>query len=176
MSEIFDALFTKRGKFFYQAWFQKLGAPEAEAEADPRGFLRKFYYALSGDAPKGAWPSDKTADRTLLDGLIDPPEFPAWLTPKDLDYYVGEFERSGFFGPISRYRNHERDFDYLRGFADRRVEQPASSSAAPATSPTTCSAAATIPLRSCAASSPTCASPTSSKVAATGPSRSAPKR
>ncbi|MEI9995858.1 MAG: alpha/beta hydrolase [Rhizomicrobium sp.] len=124
-SEIFDAIFTKRGKFFYQAWFQKAELPEAEAEADPRDFLRKFYYTLSGDAPDGAWPDNKTADMTLLDGLKDPGVFPAWLTPAELDYYVGEFEASGFFGPISRYRNHERDFAYLSRFADRKIAQPA---------------------------------------------------
>lgn len=124
-SDIFNEIFTSRGKFFYQAYFQKAHLPEEEAEANPRGFLRKFYYALSGDAPDGAWPADKTADKRLLDGLVDPDPFPAWLTPVELDYYVDEFARSGFFGPISRYRNHERDFDYLRGFADRKIEQPA---------------------------------------------------
>ena len=124
-TEIFDEIFTRRGKFFYQAYFQKEGLPEAEAEANPRDFLRKFYYALSGDAPDGAWPNNKTSDMRLLDGLADPGVFPAWLPPSDLDYYVGEFETSGFFGPISRYRNHERDFEYLRGFADRKIEQPA---------------------------------------------------
>ncbi|MDB5443691.1 MAG: epoxide hydrolase [Phenylobacterium sp.] len=40
-TEVFDALFTKKNHFFYQAWFQKVGPPEAEAEADVRGFLRK---------------------------------------------------------------------------------------------------------------------------------------
>jgi pimeloyl-ACP methyl ester carboxylesterase len=124
-SDIFNEIFTKRGKFFYQAWFQNPRLPEAEAEANPRDFLRKFYYAISGDAPDGTWPNDKTSGQTLLEGLIDPAEFPAWLTPSDLDYYVKEFEGSGFFGPISRYRNHERDFAYLRGFADRKIEQPA---------------------------------------------------
>ena len=124
-SEIFDAIFTKRGKFFYQAYFQKADIPEAEAQANPRDFLRKFYYALSGDAPDGTWPNDKTADMKLLDGLIDPPVFPAWLKPEELDYYMKEFEGSGFFGPISRYRNHECDFEYLRRFADRKIAQPA---------------------------------------------------
>jgi pimeloyl-ACP methyl ester carboxylesterase len=124
-TDIFHDIFTRRGKFFYQAWFQNAELPEKEAEADPRGFLRKFYYALSGDAPDGTWPLDKTSDMTLLQGLVDPEVFPAWLTPADLDYYVGEFTRSGFFGPISRYRNHERDFAYLRPFAGRKIEQPA---------------------------------------------------
>ena len=124
-TDVFHDIFTRRGKFFYQAWFQNPELPEREAEADPRGFLRKFYYALSGDAPDGTWPTDKTSDMTLLQGLVDPKEFPAWLTPADLDYYVGEFTRSGFFGPISRYRNHERDFAYLRQFAGRKIAQPA---------------------------------------------------
>ncbi len=124
-TEIFDEIFTRRGKFFYQAYFQKAREPEAEAEANPRDFLRKFYYALSGDAPNGTWPTDKTSDMRLLDGLVDPDPFPAWLKPAELDYYVGEFTRSGFFGPISRYRNHERDFEYLRRFADRKIAQPA---------------------------------------------------
>jgi pimeloyl-ACP methyl ester carboxylesterase len=124
-TEVFDELFTRRGRFFYQAYFQKVGEPEAEAEANPRDFLRKFYYALSGDAPDGTWPTNKTSEQRLLDGLVDPDPFPSWLKPEDLDYYVGEFERSGFRGPINRYRNHERDFEYLRTFAGRKIEQPA---------------------------------------------------
>ena len=123
--DVFDEIFTKRGKFFYQAYFQKLDTPEAEAEANPRDFLRKFYYAISGDAPDGTWPTDKTVDQKLLDGLVDPEVFPSWLTPDELDYYVSEFTNSGFFGPISRYRNHDADFEYLRQFADRKIEQPA---------------------------------------------------
>lgn len=124
-TEVFDEIFTHRGRFFYQAYFQKEHEPEAEAEANPRDFLRKFYYALCGDAPDGTWPTNKTSKQRLLEGLVDPDPFPAWLTPTDLDYYVGEFERSGFRGPINRYRNHERDFEYLRTFAGRKIAQPA---------------------------------------------------
>src|SRR5258706_4332398 len=68
---VFDEVFTARGKFFYQAYFQKEGAAEAEAEADPRAFLRKFFYAISGDAPKGTWPTHQTDDMKLLDRLVD---------------------------------------------------------------------------------------------------------
>lgn len=124
-SAVFDEVFTKRNKFFYQAYFQKEGVAEAEAERDIRGFLRKFYYALCGEAPDGSWPSDKTADATLLQGLVDPDPFPSWLSAADLDYYVGEFARSGLRGPINRYRNHERDFAFLRRFEGRKIEQPA---------------------------------------------------
>jgi len=123
-TEVFEEIFTKRGRFFYQAYFQKEGVAEAEAEKDVRDFLRKFYYAISGDAPDGTWPIDKPVDATLLDRLVDPDPFPAWLSPKDLDYYVGEFENSGLRGPINRYRSHERDFEYLQQFKDRKIEQP----------------------------------------------------
>lgn len=124
-SAIFDELFTAKNRFFYQVYFQEVGRAERDFDRDPRDFLRTFYYAISGDAPDRSWPTNKTADATLLEGLIRPEPFPAWMSPADLDYYVGEFERSGFFGPISRYRNHDRDFAWLQQFKDRRIEQPA---------------------------------------------------
>lgn len=123
--EVFEEVFTARGKFFYQAYFQAPGVAEAELRAGPRDSLRRFYYALSGDAPVGTWPTDKPAEARLLDRLPDPDPFPAWLTDADLDYYTGEFERSGFAGPLNRYRNHDADFRYLQGFKGRRIEQPA---------------------------------------------------
>ena len=123
--EVFDELFTAKNRFFYQAYFQKEGVAEAELEANPRDSLRKFFYAISGDAPAGAWPNNKTAEANLLEGLADPEPFPGWLTPADLDYYVSEFKASGFRGPINRYRNHDRDFEFLKTFEGRKIEQPA---------------------------------------------------
>ncbi len=124
MSVMIKEVFTSRGKFFYQHYFQDQGVAEAEMQADVRGALRKFYYAISGDAPDGTWPSDKVVGDPLLLRLPDPDPFPAWLTPADLDYFVGEFEGSGFRGPINRYRNHDRDFDYLKQFQGRSIDQP----------------------------------------------------
>ena len=124
-NEIFDALFTKKNRFFYQAYFQKPGVAEAELEADPRRFLRCFLYAISGDAKADSWPRDKTADAALLDGLEDPKVFPAWLSEADLDYYAGEFARSGLRGPINRYRNHERDWRFLLPFKGQPIRQKA---------------------------------------------------
>lgn len=117
--------FTKRGRFFYQVYFQDVGVAEAELEADVRGALRKFYYAISGDAPDGTWPTDKKHGDTLLHRLPDPQPFPAWLSRADEDYYVGEFSQSGFRGPLNRYRNHQRDFAFLNRFQGKTIEQPA---------------------------------------------------
>ena len=123
-NETFRRAFTDKGRFFYQEWFAQVGPAEAEAERDVRDFLRKFYYAISGDAPAGTWP-EKPAGATLLDGMVDPGVMPAWMSDADLDYYVAEFESSGFFGPLSRYRNHERDWAWQQQFVDRRIEAPA---------------------------------------------------
>lgn len=124
-SDYFHDLFTAKNRFFYQAYFQTAGVAEAEAEADIGGFLRKFVYAICGDAPDGTWPMNKTAADDLLTGLIDPNPFPAWMTPADLDYYIGQFEQSGLRGPINRYRNHKADFVWQSQFRGRKIEQPA---------------------------------------------------
>jgi pimeloyl-ACP methyl ester carboxylesterase len=122
---MYEEIFTRRGRFFYQHYFQEPGVAEAEFEADVRDSLRRFYYAISGDAPDGTWPADKIVGDRLLHRLPDSEPFPAWLTSADLDYFTSEFEASGFRGPLNRYRNHDLDFAYLSGFADRRIEQPA---------------------------------------------------
>jgi len=125
LRETFEEMFTARGRFFYQEYFQHEGVAEAEMEKDVRGALRRFYYAISGDAPDGTWPTDKKVGDALLYRLPDPDPFPAWLTGADLDYYVGEFEGSGFRGPINRYRNHDADFIWLQAFQGRKIRQPA---------------------------------------------------
>ena len=117
-------MYTDQGKFFYQAYFKDEGVAEAAFEADVRGGLRKLYYAGSGDS-QGYWgaPDKKHGDH-LLDGLEDPDPFPWWMTPADIDYFVSEFTASGFRGPINRYRNHTRDFEYMSTIEDRVIHQP----------------------------------------------------
>jgi pimeloyl-ACP methyl ester carboxylesterase len=118
-------LFDDHGRFFYQSYFREPGVAEAAFDPDPRAFLTKFYYAISGDAKPGTWPMNKTSADALLDILPEPPGFGPWMTDADMDYYVGEFTRSGFFGPLSRYRNHTRDFHFLQRTKGRTIDQPA---------------------------------------------------
>ena len=42
LNQIFKAMFTDQGKFFYMAYFQQEGVAEAEFEADVRGALRRM--------------------------------------------------------------------------------------------------------------------------------------
>ena len=123
--DIIKEMFDDKNHFFYQSYFREPGKAEAVYDPDPRDFLRRFLYAISGDVKPNSWPMNKDSSATLLEGLEDPEVFPAWMTDADLDYFTSEFEKSGFFGPLSRYRNHTPDFHYLQQFKDRLIEQPA---------------------------------------------------
>jgi pimeloyl-ACP methyl ester carboxylesterase len=121
--QLFKNLYKDR--FFYQIYFQEPGVAEAEFEADLRTALRKTYYLASGESRKAGPRPPKPADAKYLDGMIDPDPYPAWLTAADLDYYVGEFEQSGFRGPLNRYRTSELDFAQQAELVGRKIGQPA---------------------------------------------------
>jgi pimeloyl-ACP methyl ester carboxylesterase len=120
--ELFRRIYQDR--FFYQLYFQEPGVAEAELEADVRTSLRKFYYWSSGEARKANDRIASPAGPGLLDRLVDPAQFPTWLTDADLDYYASQFRDSGFRGPLNRYRNSERDFADLAELGGQRIAQP----------------------------------------------------
>ena len=122
-TEVFREHFTSKGRFFYQEYFQEPGVAEAEAERDPREWVARMMYSISGDVPPGDY-FDKPLGATFLEGLPDPAPV-GWLTEDDLDFYEAEFKSSGFRGPLNRYRNHETDFEWLQQWNGKRIEQPA---------------------------------------------------
>ncbi|MFV0438167.1 MAG: alpha/beta fold hydrolase [Desulfopila sp.] len=124
LNRIFKKNFTDQGKFFYMAYFQDEGVAEAELEVDVRDSLRRMYFAASADSA-GHWGAPgKPLGEPLLKGLENPDPFPAWLSAGDIDYYVGEFQRSGFRGPINRYRNYEPDWQLVQALPDPVIYQP----------------------------------------------------
>src|SRR5262249_44766827 len=117
---------------FYQLYFQTPGVAETELGRDPRETIRRFLYSASGDVPRK---SDNTlgdqapgmVPRTggLLPRTVDPQALPAWLTDADIDFYAGEFARSGFRGGLNWYRNIDRNWELLGPFAGAKVTVPA---------------------------------------------------
>lgn len=122
--DVVKPYFADRGKFFYQDYFQEPGRAEAELEADTAGFVRRFYYWISGDAPPRLG-HGRPAGSRLLDGLPDPDPFPAWLPPEEIDHLARAFARGGLRGPLNRYRNQHRDVEWLAPWRGARIEQPA---------------------------------------------------
>ena len=110
--------------FFYILYFQEPGVAEEELESDVRRSLRMFMFSASGEAPEGAATPAKKKGAKLMDGMPEPETMP-WLTEADLDFYTGEFERTGFRGGLNRYRNMDRDWEELPQLADKKIEQPA---------------------------------------------------
>ena len=122
------AILGKRfeGSFFYMLYFQQPGVAEAELERDVRRSLRLIYYAASGDAQTpGLGFAFKSPAAGLLEGMIDPPKLPAWLTEHDLDVLAESFRGSGFRGPINRYRAMDLDWAESEASSGLKVTVPA---------------------------------------------------
>ena len=118
--------------WFYQLYFQAPGVADAELERDVRLSLRRILYSGSGDVPRRAR-TIASPDTTgmlprlggFLDRTVEPDMLPQWLTEADIDFYAGEFMRTGFRGGLNWYRNIDRNWELLAPFAGARVSVPA---------------------------------------------------
>ncbi len=61
----------------------------------------------------------------FLNHTAEPPALPAWLTEADVEFYAGEFARTGFRGGLNWYRNIDRNWELLAPYAGARVTVPA---------------------------------------------------
>jgi pimeloyl-ACP methyl ester carboxylesterase len=111
---------------FYQLFLQTPGA-EAGLGRDLRLTFRYQFDTFSGDKPPpagdGALPPGMLPRKGGF--LIDPPSLPAWVTESDIDVYVKEFARSGFYGPLAWWRNIDRGWALMAPFAGAAVTVPA---------------------------------------------------
>ena len=123
--EMYDAVFAEQ--FFYINYFQPVGVAEAELEGDTRHFLRDFYYSASGDGMKSgkAFTPAPREGTTLLSTLAEAPGvFPSWLSEKDIDTFAAAFATSGFFGPLSFYRNIDANWRRSKDIALSTLTMP----------------------------------------------------
>jgi pimeloyl-ACP methyl ester carboxylesterase len=117
---------------FYQLYFQKPGVAEGELERDPRATIRRCLYSGSGDAPRRPelWTNERAPGMLPRSGgfltpTINPERLPSWLTEADIEFYAGEFARTGFRGGLNWYRNIDRNWELMAPFAGLRVTIPA---------------------------------------------------
>ncbi len=111
--------------FFYILYFQAPGVAEAEFEADVRRSLLLSLVNLSASARSEQALAGRPRTSTMFGDAKMPASLPEWLTEADLDYYVSEFERTGFRGGLNRYRNMDRDWSELARLQGAKVMQPA---------------------------------------------------
>lgn len=107
------------GEDFYVVHFNRRpGVADAVFDADPARFLRNLYRTDVPPAPPA--PGMALVDLARSD---DPPGAPL-LSDDDLAVFVSAFERTGFTGSVSWYRNLDRNW-HLLADVDPVVRQPA---------------------------------------------------
>jgi pimeloyl-ACP methyl ester carboxylesterase len=115
------------GEGFYMAYFQQPGVADTELARDVPATMRRFLYAISGDAPVPAEPRGPVvpAGAGVLEILAEPPALPAWVSQADLDFYVAEFARTGFTGGLNWYRTIDLSWELMAPWQGARVSPPA---------------------------------------------------
>ena len=118
-TELFRALYGDR--FFYMLYFQLPELAERELDADVARSLRTIIWGGTGETaappldPSELPPMEGTGLLDTWGGRHPVPEgLPAWLPADDFDRFVSQFTTSGFFGPISWYRNLDADWELTR--------------------------------------------------------------
>ncbi len=119
-------------RFFYILYFQPVGPAEAELERDVRHTMATVLWGASGPG----WAARPAGDPPPMEGtgfltaMAVAPELPfvgpegPWLTGADLDAYTESFVASGFFGPVSYYRNLDANFAVVATHDPARLTMP----------------------------------------------------
>uniref|UniRef100_A0A8C6FBU2 Epoxide hydrolase 2 n=1 Tax=Monodon monoceros TaxID=40151 RepID=A0A8C6FBU2_MONMO len=108
--------------FDYQLYFQEPGVAEVELEQNLNRTFRSFFRA-----------SDETFLTTNrvceMGGLFvstpGEPSLSKMVTEEDIQFYVQQFKKSGFRGPLNWYRNMERNWQWGRKGLGRKILVPA---------------------------------------------------
>jgi pimeloyl-ACP methyl ester carboxylesterase len=115
----------RKNAVFYMLYFQEPGVAEAELERD----VRQTFLKVLGGGSRERLPGDPVGmvprDGGYLTDRPTPATLPNWLTEADLDFYVREFERTGFRGGLNWYRNIDRDWELVAPFEGAKITVPA---------------------------------------------------
>jgi pimeloyl-ACP methyl ester carboxylesterase len=111
------------GKIFYQQMFRAPGS-EQFFEADVRGTIVNALYSASGEPPPDQrW---KFAVDPAEAASVIPPvsRKPGFVTEADIEFFVGEFKRTGFVGGLNYYRNVDRNWSLTPFLDGAKLRQP----------------------------------------------------
>ncbi len=111
------------GKIFYQQIFRSPGS-EKFFEADVRGSILNALYSASGEPPpEQRWKF--AVDPNEMGNLMPPAATkPSFVTDADIDFFAGEFQRSGFGGGLNYYRNVDRNWALTPFLDGAKLRQP----------------------------------------------------
>ncbi len=111
--------------FFYILYFQEVGPAERELGADARRTMHNVLWSASAAGADRERELRPAAGTGFLDVMGEwPAELPPWLSAEDLDRYTAAFETSGFFGPVSYYRNLDADYERVKDISPSTLTMP----------------------------------------------------
>ncbi|WP_296653765.1 alpha/beta fold hydrolase [Paraburkholderia sp.] len=123
-ADLLTALERQGVTTFYMQYFQQEGVAEAELQADVAATMRRFMFSMSGDGPGSIVAGILKPGAGILDNTVDPEVLPVWLLQDDLDYVVGEFQRTGFRGGLNWYRAIRKSAELLAPWHGCPIRQP----------------------------------------------------
>ena len=112
------------GKIFYQ---QIPRAPGSEKvfEADLRSSIINTLYSASGESPADQrWKFVLDPKDTASMEPPSTPKKPSFVTDADIQFIVGEFERTGCAGALNYYRNVDRNWELTPFLDGAKMQQP----------------------------------------------------
>ena len=101
-----------------------MAIPEKELEKDILVTLKKIYYWCSAEGYFDKIKTTKDLDSGLLDGIPLPLGRLKWLSENNLQDMVKDFQKSGFRGPLHRYRAQEIDWLELKELENLLIIPP----------------------------------------------------
>lgn len=111
-------------KFFYQLYFQDPDLAEQEFDANPRAILSRLLCSPDTPRDKPTLSNNTIEGGGWIDRLGAPLAQPDWLSNADLDYFVQQYQHSGFKGGICYYRNIDRNWELMAPYKDQAIECP----------------------------------------------------
>lgn len=119
------ARFAGAGRQFYMQYFQEPGRAEAEIEPDVRGWLAGIYRGWGPERHALEDIAFVRDDRRIRDAFDPATPSPPWMTARDFDLLVAEFEATGLTGGLNRYRAMDHDWEDLAEHQGAPVTVPA---------------------------------------------------
>lgn len=111
--------------FDYQLYFQNPGVAEAEMEKNLERTFKLMFFA-SYETKHPPLRSAGVCERGgLFVGAPDDPPCSAILSESALRYYVQQYSKSGFRGPLNWYRNGERNWRWMCSRPRGKITMPA---------------------------------------------------
>ncbi|XP_019628250.1 PREDICTED: bifunctional epoxide hydrolase 2-like [Branchiostoma belcheri] len=112
-------------QFDYQLYFQQPGVAEAEFEKNLERTLNAFFRS----SKKEDWPFDRKGLGTdnvrarggMLVGFPDVIPLSLMMKQEEIEYYVQQFGKSGFRGPLNWYRNVDANWRWNNKTAGRKA-------------------------------------------------------